>query len=75
MNTIHLVTQSVHSSQCLQVLESMVMTILVPQYRNNCTSAGLGLIKIIIIRLFRIQYKTRVAEACDYFLNSTLEEI
>ena len=29
----------------------------------------------VIIRLFHIQYKTLIAEACDYFLNSTLEEI
>ena len=29
----------------------------------------------LIIRLFRIQYKTPIAEACDYFWNSTLEEI
>ena len=29
----------------------------------------------LFIRLFRIQYKTRIAEACDYFLNSTPDEI
>ena len=29
----------------------------------------------LIIRLFRIQYKTPLAEVCDYFQNSTLEEI
>ena len=29
----------------------------------------------IIIQLFRIQYKTAIAEACDYFLNSTLDDI
>ena len=28
----------------------------------------------LIIRLFRIQYKTPIAEACDYFRNTTLEE-
>ena len=33
------------------------------------------LLSILIIRLFRIQYKTRTAEACDYFQNSTLDEI
>ena len=29
----------------------------------------------IIIRLLRIQYKTAIAEACDYFLNSMLDKI
>ena len=29
----------------------------------------------IITRIFLIQYKTPIAEACDYFRNSTLEEI
>ena len=29
----------------------------------------------IIIRLFHIQYKTPIAEECDYFRNSTLDEI
>ena len=32
------------------------------------------IIYTLIIRLLRIQYKTPIAEACDYF-NSTLEEI
>ena len=29
---------------------------------------------IIIVQLFRIQYKTPIEEACDYFRNSTLDE-
>ena len=29
----------------------------------------------LIKRLFLIQYKTRIAEACDYFQNSMLDEI
>ena len=29
----------------------------------------------LVIRLFRIQYKTPIAEAYDYFRNSTLDEI
>ena len=33
------------------------------------------LITALIILLLRIQYKTLIAEACDYFRNSTLEEI
>ena len=34
-----------------------------------------GIIITLIIRLFRIQYKTPIAEVCDYFQNSTLDEI
>ena len=29
----------------------------------------------LVILLFHIQYKTHIAEACDYFRNSTLDEI
>ena len=38
-------------------------------------SAPVLLLYSIIIRLFRIQYKTPIAEACDYFRNSTQDEI
>ena len=42
--------------------------------RNDLTRPVMGTI-FLVIRLFRIQYKTRIAEACDYFQNSTLDEI
>ena len=39
------------------------------------TTSKMSTIHKLIIRLFRIQYKTPTAEVCDYFRNSTLEEI
>ena len=36
---------------------------------------SLHVIYALIIRQFCIQYKTRIEEACDYFQNSTPDEI
>ena len=47
---------------------------LILQKRNIVPLCHLHVITILIIRLFRIQYKTRIAEACDYYRNSTLDD-
>ena len=49
--------------------------------RNEFTRPVMGTIflvvkyAVLIIRLFCMQYKTAIMEACDYFRNSTLDEI
>ena len=65
---------------CLPLLFLLSINTYTKKTRNELAHLGMGtiflvIIIIIIIRLFRIQYKTPIAEAWDYFRNSTLDEI